>query len=219
MTRSFDIIDCEQRSEAWYAARLGRLTSSRAGEAFAVRKDGKEAAGRKATRVRMALERITGVPQESDFTSAAMQHGIDTEAEAVAAYEARTGAMVARAGFLRHREVMAGYSPDGYVGEWDGLIEVKCPEPWTHWDYLSAGKVPVDYRRQVCHALWLSGAAWCDWLSYCPSFPQGGQLTVVRFTREDCDMDAYERDLRGFLTEVDQVETEMRARISEGVAA
>jgi hypothetical protein len=97
--RKFVEIAAEQRTPEWYAARVGRLTGSVAGDMLAKIKSG-EAAGRRNLRLRLVLERLTGKPQESGFVSQAMQDGIDREALAFAAYEALTGEMVQRSGFL-----------------------------------------------------------------------------------------------------------------------
>jgi hypothetical protein len=42
------------------------------------------------------------------------------EADAFAAYEAATGNLARRVGFLAHPELMAGCSPDGEVGNFTG---------------------------------------------------------------------------------------------------
>jgi hypothetical protein len=88
---SYEIVHVPQRSEAWLKLRLGRLTSSKADAMLATRKDGKEAAGRRNLLIALALERLTGRPQERAFQSPAMQHGAEKESEARAAYEALTG--------------------------------------------------------------------------------------------------------------------------------
>lgn len=66
---SYKIIDCEQKSPEWLAARAGRLTGSVADEAMRTIKSGAFSADRKHLRMRLALERITGQPQERAFTT------------------------------------------------------------------------------------------------------------------------------------------------------
>lgn len=202
--RAFTAIDVPQRSEAWFQARLGRVTSSRANDMLATRKDGKEAAGRANLRIQLALERITGKPQEREFQSDAMEYGAETEPEAYAAYEALTGNLLQRTGFLSHNTMMAGASLDGHVGDFEGIVEIKCPIPATHMEYLESGKVPTDYLRQVTHSLWLTGAEWCDWMSYERTFPEHLRARIVRVKRSDVDLVAYELALSFFLSEVDR---------------
>lgn len=197
------IINCEQRSDEWFKARLGRLTSSRASDAFATLKSGKgEAASRRNLRVSLALERLTGQPCEDRYSNKHMDRGVELEPEAVAVYEATKGVFVERVGFISHDELMAGYSPDGLV-EPDGLIECKAPIPAVHLGYFRDG-IPSDYLTQIRHALWMTGRAWADFVSYCTAFPEDMQLYVKRVYALDLDIPGYERDVRAFLADVDK---------------
>lgn len=201
--RPFAIIDAPQRSAEWFAARLGRVTGSRAADVLATIKSG-EAADRRNYRVELVLERLTGQPADADgFTTADMQRGIELEPEARAAYEAQTGLLVTQTGFLAHRELQAGCSLDGHVGDFEGLVEIKCPRSANHLDALRAGGVPAKYLPQITHNLWVTGAQWCDFVSYDPRFPEPLRLHIARVTREDVDIAAYEGKVRAFLAEVD----------------
>lgn len=193
-----------QRSPEWVALRLGRVTSSVAAEMQASRRDGKEAAGRRNLRVRLMLERLTGRSQENGFVSRAMEQGIAREADASALYEALTGQIVQTTGFVAHDTLLAGCSPDGYLNDWEGLVEAKCPLPATHLTYLQTGAIPGDYRLQITHQLWITGARWCDWLSYGPEFPEPLQVKLVRVVRDEGEMVAYGGLVRQFLKEVDR---------------
>lgn len=201
---SFTIVNCEQRSDEWYAARLGKLTGSCANDMLTTIKSG-ESAARRNLRVRLTLERITGKSQESNYCSVDMQNGIEREVDAVALYEALTGRLVDRVGFLQHTSLLAGCSPDGILGDFDGLVSVKCPKEATHLEYLETKKVPTEYLRQIVHEMWISGAAWCDFLSYQPSFPEEIRTCLVRVERigGPVDVNAYDAAARTFLKEVD----------------
>lgn len=206
---SFTVIRCDQRTPEWVAARVGRLTSSKANDMLAVVKSG-EAAGRRNLRVALVLERLTGKPQERALQSAAMSYGADKEVAARLAYEAMTGQFVEQVGFLKHDALMVGASLDGYVNDYEGLIEIKAPFPATHLEYLRSGKVPTSYYRQCLHSMWLTGAAWCDWFSYCDEFPEGMQSKLVRIERNDEEIAEYDKKARAFLAEVDaEVESVM----------
>ena len=187
----------------WLAVRIGRLTSSRVSDVFATLKSGGEAAGRRNLRLELALERITGVSPKREFVTQAMREGNEREPEAVMLYQAVSGTLVDPIGFVQHDTLLAGYSPDGIVGEFEGLIEVKCPEPAAHCEYL-AGKIPGDYMAQIVHALWLTGAGYCDFISYQPFFPDGKKLVVKRVERDDAAVAAHDKAVRGFLDEVDR---------------
>lgn len=198
---TFTICDAPQRSPEWVAARLGRLTGSRAADMLATIQKG-EAAGRRNLRVQLVLERITNRSQDKAFVSAAMQEGIDREAAAYAYYEASTGQLLTRTGFLSHRTILAGCSLDGHVGNFEGIIEIKCPLAATHLEYVKTGVIPGEYQKQITHGLWISGAAWCDWLSFHPDFPEPLQGKLVRVLAKDLDLAAYEAQAVKFLAEV-----------------
>ena len=200
--RPFTIVQAEQRSPEWFAARLGRLTGSRASDMLAAIKTG-EAAARRDLRTQLVVERLTQTLQEEPFTNAAMQRGIDCEPLAFAAYESRTGQMAIRTGFLAHNAIAAGCSLDGHIGDFEGIVEVKCPKSATHLRYLRAGTVPSDYVPQITHNLWVTGAAWCDFLSFDDRFPQALQTFLVRARAKDLDLAGYEKKALAFLAEVD----------------
>ena len=195
--------DVEQRSCAWRALRAGRLCASKAGDMMAGLVSGKEPASRRNLRAQLVLERLTGKPQDSPFQSDAMKQGVEREATALDMYEALNCVEPERVGFLTHPVLMAGGSPDGFVGS-DGIVEAKCPMPATHLEYYLTQKVPFGYQQQVRHLLWLTGREWCDWFSYGgPDFPEDMQIVQVRMHRSDLDLAIYERCVIAFLDEVD----------------
>lgn len=201
--RAFTICAAPQRSPEWFAARAGRLTGSVAADMLATIKKG-EAAGRRNLRARLVCERLTGRPESGDgFESAAMRRGTELEPEAIKAYEAKTGNLVRRTGFLAHTGLPVGCSLDGDVDNFTGIVEVKCPNSATHLDYVKARALPSEYRAQVLHNLWITGAEWCDFVSYDDRFPQKLRLLVVRVARNEFDLMAYERAVLAFLDEID----------------
>jgi hypothetical protein len=214
--KPFTVITADQRTPAWKRARCGRLTASRAKDMLATIKSG-ESAARRDYRTQLVLERLTGEPQDSDFVNADMQRGMDLEPDAFAAYEAITGHMAARCGFVAHNELMVGCSPDGVLDDFAGIVELKVPRSATHLAYLRAGKVPPEHLAQLTHALWVTGAQYCDFLSYDPRFPDGMQTFYVRVERDPVVMSVYEQQALAFLAEV---ENEYQAvRTMRGVGA
>lgn len=197
----------EQRSPEWHALRCGRVTGSCAEAILKVRQRGTgELAIRRELRERLIVERLTGIPTDDlPYKGKDLQHGIDCEPEALNAYEAATGEIVTRVGFVSHDTLMAGCSPDGYIGNWAGIIEIKCPSSSTHLDYRKADVIPEDYRPQLIHSLWITGAPWVDFVSYDPRFQDPAlQLFTKRLTREGIDFTAYELAVTLFLSEVDK---------------
>lgn len=197
------VLDCEQRSDEWRKARLGKLTGSAAAGMLATIQKG-EAAGRRNLRARLVLERLTGKSGEKSFESLAMKDGTEREPDALLMYEALTGQLVTRTGFIAHDTLLAGCSLDGHLGEFEGIVEAKAPIAATHLDYLESGKVPGEYLKQITHNLWITGAQWCDWLSYQPDFPEPLQVKMVRVVRDEAAIQEYEQKARAFLQEVDQ---------------
>jgi hypothetical protein len=199
---AFRIIDAEQRSPEWFAARVGRLTGSVAGDMLAKVKSG-EAAGRRNLRLRLVLERMTGRPQESDYVSPAMQAGVDREADAFRAYEALTGNVVQRTGFLAHTEHMAGCSLDGHMGDFDALLSIKCRQPAAHLEFLRTGTVPAASMAQIRHELWITEAIEHTYFSWNPDFPEPLQSRLVTIRRADAEIAEYETAALAFLAEVE----------------
>lgn len=195
------VVACEQRSPEWYAARLGRLTSSCAAEAFAKIRSG-EAASRRNLRTRLVLERLTGQSQENGYQSFDMERGIALEADARAVYEGQTGVIVETVGCLQHDTLLAACSPDGLIGD-DGIVELKVPKAATHLEYLRGG-LPAEYLLQITHTLWITGRAWGDFASYAPDFPTYARLKVTRIRAADLDLAAHELAVRLFLSECDR---------------
>jgi hypothetical protein len=205
--RTFTVNDAEQRSAEWFAARLGRLTGSRASDMLASIKTG-EAAARRDYRMQLVCERLTGQLQEDGFVNAAMVRGVELEPAARDAYERKTGLFVQATGFLAHTEHMAGCSLDGHVGDFTGIVELKCPKSATHLRYLRGATLPAEHAAQVLHSLWITGAEWCDFVSFDDRFPEPMQLFVVRFERNEVLIRGYVEKALAFLAEVD---TEVRS--------
>lgn len=203
-----DVIISEhpQGTDLWLQARAGRATGSRAKDILAKIKSG-EAAARRNYRVQLATERLTGAPQESGFVSKEMQWGTDQEPFARMAYESATGALVTELGFIYLRDMQAGCSVDGLIdeGERFGVFEAKCPSSATHVEYLTAGKLPPEYKPQILHNVYVTGADFADFVSFDPRMPEKLQLFKVRWERDEAEIKEYETELKSFLAEVDSV--------------
>jgi len=206
----FVVLSEHQRTDEWYKARLGRLTGSKAAAMLASTKSGQEAAARRNLRTQLVLERITGQSQADDYHNADMARGELLEPEARSLYEARTSRPVCSVGFLGHPSLMAGASPDGVSADFAGLIEIKCPKAAIHLDYLRSKEVPVQYLPQIQHNLWITGAEWCDFVSYNQSFLPNLRLVIVRVTMDEAQRKSYELLVRMFLKEVDDEERVIR---------
>lgn len=203
------ILPVDQRTEAWRLARLGRLTGSRAKDMLATIKSG-EAAARRDYRWDLVCERLTGLPAEDGFVSKDMQRGIALEPLAFARYEALTGCLVRRTGFVVHDEYLAGCSLDGDVDGCTGVVELKCPRTANHVKAIRGGCVPSEHLAQLRHNVWVSGAAWADFVSFDDRVPVNLQMFRVRVYRDVLNIDAYEDDALTFLDHVANEEQALR---------
>jgi hypothetical protein len=200
---NFTIIEAEQRSEPWFTARAGRATGSKAHCILAIGRAGAEAVTKRDYRLQLACERLTGKPAEGGYVNYDMQRGIDLEPAALGAYEAATGEMVRQTGFLSSDDLQVGCSLDGDIAEFNGILELKAPKTNTHIGYWrDRNTFLTDYMPQVLHNLWVSGAAWCDLVSFDDRLPTQLQLLRVRVERDQAEIDKYAKAVERFLAEV-----------------
>jgi putative phage-type endonuclease len=206
--------DIEQRTDDWYAARLGKVTASSLYKVLAKTKTG-YGADRGNYMTQLVLERVTSSKADS-YTNAAMQWGIDQEPFARAAYEAATGVMVDEVGFVPHPTIeAAGASPDGLVGD-DGMVEIKCPDSKTALEcWLSDSPVEGKYFAQMQWQMRCADRAWCDYVVFDPRMPVKAQLFVTRVTRDDEWLATTEAEVIKFLAEVDAKVAALKKIIGE----
>lgn len=187
-----------QGSPEWKALRAGKATASRIKDIVAKTKTG-YSTSRKNYLTELVIERF-GVINES-FTNSAMQHGTETEPYARHAYEVKNGVMIDEIDFVNHPTIaMAGASPDGLIGE--GLLEIKCPNSATHFEYLTDDVVPEIYKPQMAWQMACTGAKWCDFVSFDNRVPDGLQYFQIRYMRDDAYIAELEKEVQTFLDEV-----------------
>jgi putative phage-type endonuclease len=192
--------EIEQRSEAWFQARLGKVTASAVADVLAKTKTG-VSASRGNYLIKLAIQRVTGQIEES-YTNEAMQWGIDNEDQARVAYEVASGNFVDQVGFVDHEIIdWFGCSPDGLV-DTDGLVEIKCPNSATHWEYFKTKEVPKKYFIQMQAQMSCTGRKWCDFVSFDPRMPERSQLLIIRVPRDNTFIDLMETEVMEFLIEV-----------------
>ena len=195
-----------QGTPEWLAERAGKVTASMVSAVLAK----PETAGFRDYQAQLVAEILTGKPQGSDYTNAAMQFGTEMEPLARSAYEAETGFSVDEVGFCQHPTIeRAGASPDGLVGN-SGLVEIKCPKVATHLAYLIAGVVPVGYKNQMMWQMACSGRDWCDFASFRPDLPEHLQLFVIRFKRDPARILELETAVVAFLDSVDKMLSQLK---------
>ena len=169
------IVVAEQRSPEWFAARLGVPSASQFGKI--ITPTGKRSTQADGYLNRLVAEILTGKSDQQEPNDA-MLRGTELEPEARAYYEL-IGGTVEEVGFCLHDDGF-GCSPDGLVGD-TGLLEIKCPLPHTHVEYLREGVLPGLYVPQVQGQLLVTGRVWCDFLSYHPDM----RPLLIRVERDE----------------------------------
>lgn len=203
----------EQRTDDWYAVRLGKVTASRVADLMAKTKTG-YSTSRDNYMAQLVTERLTNTKAES-FSNSAMQWGTDQEPFARAAYETAQDVMVEEVGFVPHPTIeWAGASPDGLVGD-DGLVEIKCPNTATMIETLLTEKVPSKYVAQMQFQMACTGRKWCDYVVFDPRMPAKAQLFIKRINRDDEFIAEMEAEIVKFLAEI-QTQVEKLNKIIEG---
>ena len=171
------VINCEQGTEEWLAARLGVPSASSFGKL--ITPTGKKSSTFDAYVNQLVAERITGEATPFPQTDA-MARGTELEPHARDFYEFMTDNEVKEVGFIKHAVMEAGCSPDGLIEEMGGL-EIKCPLPHTHVETLRGGKMPTKHIPQVQGCMWITRREWWDFVSYNPSM----ESLIVRVERDD----------------------------------
>jgi putative phage-type endonuclease len=203
-----------QGSEEWKAIRLGKATASRVADIVAKGKSGPSAM-RANYLAQLVAERLTGKPQDS-YQSDAMERGSEVEPDARNAYAFRKGVEVEEIGFVPHPTIaMSGASPDGLVGD-RGLVQFKCPNTATHIDTLRRGIISGRYQTQMMWELACTERDWCDFASYDPRLPESMTLAVQRVNRDDARIKELEREVTGFLREVEDTVADLTQRYQGG---
>lgn len=170
-------IDCEQGSDEWIYARLGIPSASMYGKIITTQ--GKWSTQADTYINQLVAEKLTG-EQTPFYQNEHMARGTELEPDARKMYEFIKDVEVQEVGFCLHDTLEAGASPDGLISE-DGGLEIKCPAPATHVEYLRGGKLPSKYKQQVMGCLWITGREWWDFMSYHPSM----KPLIVRVERDE----------------------------------
>jgi putative phage-type endonuclease len=192
-----------QGSGAWHNQRCGKATASRTKAIVKRLKNGDDSAERKALKIEILCERLTGDVVDK-FVTPAMTRGIEEEPRAKEAYEQKTGRLVKDVGFVDHPSIpFCGASPDGLVDE--GLVEIKCPNTTTHIGWVLAGVVPEEHKPQMILQCACTGRKWVDFVSYDSRLPEAQQLFIRRYTPSQEEIDWIEKEVTEFLAEVDQM--------------
>jgi putative phage-type endonuclease len=196
---------------AWLSQRCGKLTASRMADAMDLTAKGADSAKRRALKVELLAERLTGdtVPH---FVNSFMQWGLEQEPAAKAAYELASGQMILPCGFYDHPQIADfGATPDGLIPQ--GVIEFKCPQTTTHIGWILAGGVPEQHRPQILAQLACTGRTRAVFVSFDPRIKdERKRLFIAEWVPERAEIEAVEDAARKFLEEVEQMFQQLTER-------
>jgi hypothetical protein len=164
----------EQRSDAWFTARLGHFTATD----FATIANGKKQTIENLC-WKKAAEIITGYRKEDNFKNASMQRGVQLENEARGLFSFDTGLQVKTVGFVEMDEFV-GCSPDGLTE--DSGVEIKCKDDHTHLQTLLNGD--NSYRWQIQGSMHVCERSSWYFVCYNPHFPIEQQLYIEKWKRD-----------------------------------
>ncbi|KVE11297.1 YqaJ-like viral recombinase [Burkholderia vietnamiensis] len=179
----------DQRSDAWFAARAGRITASRFADVVSLTKAGKPKAERDKYMREIVFERLAATSTH-EVGGRATKWGEEVEPFGREAVEIATGYIIAPGGFFTHpRYEFLGASPDGLIGD-DGGYESKCPmDEAVHINTLLNG-MPDDHTAQVQGGMLVTGRRWWLFASYDPRVPEPYSLYTQIVPRNDAYIDS-----------------------------
>jgi putative phage-type endonuclease len=215
------IVRCAQNTPEWHAARCGRLTASKVADVMRQGKGGAPSAMRATYMGVLIAERLSGVQEESGYTSAPMEHGKEHEGAAAKLYSFVNDAEIDEIGIVIHPTIpMAAASTDRLIrvnGVAEGILEIKCPNTSTHLDFLLGAPIKPDYHTQMQWGMASVGpeCKYCDFISYEPRLPPKMRMKQVRVMRDPSKILDMEIAVRAFLKEMDEKIATLNALFQE----
>lgn len=195
------ILDVEQGSPEWAAARVGIPTASQF-DRILTPKSMKPSASAEKYAWELLAAQILG--HEIDGASTGfMARGTILETKAVDYYEFDRDVETEKIGFVLRDDRRVGCSPDRLVGT-AGLLEIKVPSAASHIGYLLDDE-GIGYKCQVQGQLWLTDRAWCDTISYNPEMPNA----IIRQYRDEKFITALIAGVDAFLGMLDEMKIKL----------
>lgn len=196
------VIECDQGSPEWHAARVGVITASEFITARGIYKSGKEIgqpnAAAKAYAFKKAIERIGGKLLDDGFENWGMRRGHEMEPAARAEHEIQLGEVVHRCGFVKTDCGRFGGSLDGMIGTKGGSEYKAFASPEKLRGILIDGDLS-EVMDQIQGGMWVADLEWLDFCLYCPELASAGNtLWHRRVARDDKYIGELVRDLHRF---------------------
>lgn len=173
---------CEQGGAEWHKMRLGKVTASRMKDVLSKGRGAAPSKTAETYTMELLAEKLTGEAKPF-FENDAMKWGTETEPQARAMYELKSGNTVKEVAFIIKDESI-GVSPDGLIGD-DGMLEIKCPTTITQIKRALTDNYSKDYYEQIQMQLWVAERQWCDFLSFDPRLDIDAGYLLQRVERDE----------------------------------
>lgn len=158
----------KQRTLEWRLDRLGIPTASNFGKIITA--SGTPSDSATSYLCRLVGEKVFGRSLEEPLHSKWVEHGVLWEDKAAVAWEELTGKMTQFTGLVMSQNGLWGCSPDRLVVGENAALEIKCPSPWKHIEYMLYGP-GRDYKCQVQGQMLVGGYDFVYFFSYFPGMP------------------------------------------------
>ena len=189
------IVECEQGTPEWFAARRGRPSASNFGTVLAKGKtEGAKSITREKYLYELAGEILTEESAES-YSNGHMERGKALEQEARDLYAFMRNVEPVRVGY--GHIVKAGASPDSLIDA-NGGLEIKTALPPILFGHIVADRPPPEHLPQVQGNIWVFGREWWDLVIYWPKLP----LFVKRIYRDEAYIKRLEAEVDRFNEEL-----------------
>lgn len=191
------IFNFPQKSEEWYKAREQYpLTAS---NAQAIGNQGK---GLETLVNEILAKKYSIQDYEKRYTNDDLERGIELEPLARSIYELRTEQKVEEVGFVTDEEIskVGGASPDGIIGDFEGLVEIKSFNNEKHFElicqYKETGTFDIDskYQWQMQQQILFTGAKWCDYVAFNPNYKE--TMLIQRVYRDEEKIEKIKQGLK-----------------------
>jgi len=164
------MLQVDQRSDEWFAQRLGRFTGSKASELLSNGKtSGSVGAGFETLCIQKANEIVFGRDEQWDALAKNwdVKRGTDLEPEAFEFLKmllAQKFITLEVACFFPYGSD-GGASPDGIAGK-NKCAEIKCPRPEKIFDLIRTGEIDKDHFNQMQYEMLATNSISCYYFNY-----------------------------------------------------
>lgn len=205
-----------KEKEDWAEFRKGYFTSSETSKLLTdpKLKADKEVGNLSDGAMTYVIERIAHLlaPKEPDYYNSKMEHGNDTEPQAVIAFAEKFNMDINSDGFIYTSvggfvffwddDYDAGGTPDVILNDKDAIVEVKCPDSKQHLRYMLMKSVDdfiktcPDYYNQMQQNMWLCNKRRGYFVSFDDRFyDKSHHLFILEIPRSDIHIDLLKNKL------------------------